>query len=883
MARQPSGTVTFLLTDIEGSTRLLAELGQATYSEALDTHREVLRAAFERHGGYEVDCEGDAFFVAFQSAGEALAAAAEAQAGVAAHAWPDGHEFRVRMGLHTGEPLLAPPKYVGLDVHKAARLMAAGHGGQVLFSQSTRDLVGNEFELRDLGEHRFKDLSTPERVYQLGEDDCPPLKSLYQTNLPISATPFLGREDELVEVSELLARDEVRLLTLTGPGGTGKTRLGLEVVGAVAESFPDGVWWVGLAPLDDPALVLPAVAQIFDITDQPGRELGDVLADVLGGKRLVLLLDNAEHLLPHVAGAIASLRDTNGPKLVVTSRERLQVVGEHVYAVPSLAEADAIELFSARARALVSGFEATPAVAELCARLDNLPLAIELAAARTNILSPTQILERLSRRRDLLRAGRDADPRHETLRSTITWSYDLLDAEERELFARLAVFSGGTTLGAAEEICEADLDTLASLVDKSLLRRGGERFWMLETIREYAAERLDESPDAEAVRSRHGEFYEHLAAQAEQGMRGPSALFWLERVEEELPNLRSTLARALEAGDPAALRTAAALFRYWAARSGASEGLTWLERALATDIGSLGDRAKGSNAAAQLAFFQGDRERAGVFLGDAVELARLAGDDGSLAAALASAGSLHAEQGDRDAALRLIGQSREVISGLTEPWVRAEALHLVAVALHIAGEHQRSDVINREVLAIKRELGDELIVAHVLNNIGWVELVSGNHEKARVSFEESLGLARRLADTYTIALALGNLGLLALLEGRNAEAIAVLDEVLRSCVMRGDRRVGTEAVLGLAAAHAALGNDELAIKLDAIQQGLEEAMGVVYAPRFYELLERPIRSAREKLGPAVAEALAEQTGRPTLEGALAELERAAVPPATAAG
>ena len=857
---QPAGTVTLVFTDIEGSTRLLSELGQDVYRLVLADHRRAVREAFGRYGGYEVDWEGDAFFYAFASAADALEALATGP-------------IRVRVGVHTGEPVIDPPKYVGLDVHKAARIMGAGHGGQVLVSQSTRELLGGGFELRELGEHRLKDLSGPQRLYQLGRGEFPALKTLYRTNLPVPATEFLGRQRELGEIAELL-RDGVPLLTLTGPGGTGKTRLGLQAVGDAADGFPDGLWWVGLAPLHDPALVLPAVAHLFDVGDQPGRDLGDALAEVLGGKRLLLLFDNAEHLLPDAARAIARLRDADGPKVVVTSRERLQLAGEHVYAVPPLIDADGVELFTARAGALGQGFEATPAVEELCGRLDNLPLAIELAAARTTVLSPRQILERLSQRSDLLRAGRDADPRQQTLRSTIAWSFDLLNAEERELFARLSVFTGGSTLEAAEEICEANLDTLASLVDKSLVRHIGERFWMLETIREYAAERLDESADAHDIRRRHGEFYERFAREAEEGMRGASVLSWFARVEEEQANVRGAIARSLDCGDPAAsLRTAAALFRYWEARSGATEGRTWLDRALATGAGPAGDRAKGSYVAARLAFFQGDLERAGALFGDAVELARLSGDDVTRAVVLGYSGWVHEEQGEREAALALMRQGQELAAGLTDAWARAEALLCVAVILLLTGDLQEGAALHREVLAIKRRFGDEQSVADILNNLGYMALLDGTYDDARPKLEESLAIARRLGDTYRATLALGNLGLVAVLEGRYKEATALLDEDLRLCLMRGDRRCGAEAILGLAAAHAALGNSELAVRLDAIRQGLHEATGIVYQPGLLELLERPILLAREQLDPEISQALAEETGEPTLEAALAELER----------
>ncbi|MDP9224598.1 MAG: AAA family ATPase, partial [Actinomycetota bacterium] len=402
MGQQPSGTVTFLFSDIEGSTVLLRELGTEQYAQALDEHRRLLRTAFDRHHGYEVDCEGDAFFVAFQSASAAIQAAAEAQEGTASHAWPDGTELRIRIGLHTGEPLLAPPKYVGMDVHKAARIMSAGHGGQVLLSQTTRDLIGEEpLPLCDLGEHRFKDLATPERVYQLGEGEFPALKTLYRSNFPVPATQFLGRERELSTIVGMINDPGTRLLTLTGPGGTGKTRLALQAAAEAADAFPDGMTWVPLAPVREPAHALSAVAQALEVREEPGAPLIESLTRALTDRTTLLLLDNAEHLLPDVADDSAALL-TACPalRLLVTSRERLQVQSETVWPVPQLAESEGERLFVERARALEPSFVPTAAVADLCRALDELPLAIELAAARCVVFSPDQLIERLGQRLD---------------------------------------------------------------------------------------------------------------------------------------------------------------------------------------------------------------------------------------------------------------------------------------------------------------------------------------------------------------------------------------------------------------------------------------------------------------------------------------------------
>jgi predicted ATPase/class 3 adenylate cyclase len=484
----PAGNVTFLFTDIEGSTRLLHELGER-YGDVLAEHRRTLRNAFEACGGIEVDTQGDAFFVAFRRAVDALAAAAEAQ-----RALQDG-PVRVRMGIHTGKPVVTEEGYVGIDVHRAARVMAAGHGGQVLVSQTTRDLLEEQVELRDLGEHRLKDLESPEHLYQLGEGEFPPPKSLYRATLPVPATPFLGRERELAEVVRLLGRDDVRLLTLTGPGGTGKTRLAIEAAAAASGRYPDGVFWVALASLQDAALVLSAVAQGIGATDDLATHIRD--------RRLLVVLDNVEHVMDAAAELSRLLGSCPRLEVLATSRELLQLAGEHTYAVPALAARDARKLFLTRAEAAGGDLRAEDVVDELCARLDHLPLAIELAAARTRLLSPEELLGRLAQRLDLLKGMRDADPRQQTLRATIGWSFDLLTPHEQALFARLAVFASGCTLRAAEAVCDTDLDSLASLVDKSLLRRSGERFWMLETIRQFALERLGERHDAAELCCRH--------------------------------------------------------------------------------------------------------------------------------------------------------------------------------------------------------------------------------------------------------------------------------------------------------------------------------------------------------------------------------------------
>ena len=596
-----------LFTDIEGSTRLLHELG-GRYADVLAEHRRVLRDAFSRHGGVEVDTQGDAFFVAFARAGDAVAAAGEAQDALA-HG-----PVRVRMGIHTGEPAVTEEGYVGADVHRAARIMGAGHGGQVLLSETTQRLLDSTGALRDLGEHRLKDIDGPVVIFQLGPGRFPPLKTISNTNLPHPASSFVGREREVGEVASLL-RDGARLLTLTGPGGTGKTRLAIEAASELVPRFKAGVFWVGLAPLRDPALVTDEIAQTLGAKDG--------VADHIGERELLLLLDNLEQVVG-AAPKLASLVEAcPNLKLLVTSRELLRVRGEVEYPVSPLADPEAVELFCARARA-----EPEEAVHELCRALDNLPLALELAAARASVLSPSQILERLSGRLDLFKGGRDADPRQQTLRATIEWSHELLLAEEKLLFARLAVFPG-CTLESAEEVADADLDTLQSLVDKSLLRRSEDRFWMLETIREYATERLEESGETEELELRHAQHFLALAEEAEPHLEDEvlgDGGEWLDRLDRELDNFRSALDQLGASGETErALRLAGALSDLWASRGHVAEGRRRLESALRADKRPTAARAKALNAAAELAAVSGDPVTMGLRAEEALALHRRLG------------------------------------------------------------------------------------------------------------------------------------------------------------------------------------------------------------------------------------------------------------------
>ncbi|HEX4745961.1 MAG TPA: adenylate/guanylate cyclase domain-containing protein [Gaiellaceae bacterium] len=542
----PTGTVTFLFTDVEGSTALLERLGADAYAVALVRHREIVREALAQHGGVEVDTQGDAFFCAFGSARAAVACAAEIQQQLAST------EIRVRMGLHTGEAVVVDRHYVGMDVHRAARIAACGHGGQVVLSPPTVALLEADVELRELGTHRLKDLAAPIVIHQLGHDEFPPLRTLYRTNLPVPATPFLGREGELAELVAIASEPGVRALTLTGPGGTGKTRLALQLAAELADAYPDGVWWVPLAPLRGGELIASAVASALGL-EESGRSPAEAITESLARQRALLLLDNCEHVVAAAAEVVSAIVGRCSDVLVVvTSREPLAVGGEHVYSVLPLDVGDSFELFHARARAAGAQLDrdaTRAAVTELCARLDHLPLAVELAAARAPVLPPAALLERLATRLDSLAGPRDAEERQRTLRSTIAWSCDLLDESERVLFRRFGVFVGGASLSAIEHVCEADLEDLFSLVAKSLVRQattdeGEPRYWMLETVREFAVDELEASGTLASTRDGHAAWYAQFS-RSRGALEVLAAGEHLPRLEPDVPNLRAALEHAL--------------------------------------------------------------------------------------------------------------------------------------------------------------------------------------------------------------------------------------------------------------------------------------------------------------------------------------------------
>jgi predicted ATPase/class 3 adenylate cyclase len=789
VAVQPSGTVTLVFTDVEGSTALLDDLGAEAYRSALADHRWALRDAFQAHSGYEVDEAGDGLFYAFASASDAVRAVEHAMASLA-----EG-PVKSRVGVHTGEPLLDPPKYVGPDVHKAARIMSAAHGGQVLLSGATRELVAGD--LLELGRHRLKDFAEPVSLFQLGSGRFPPLRTISNTNLPVPLSSFVGREQEVAEVVSLIRDEGARLLTLAGPGGTGKTRLALEAAGELVSEFGAGVFWVGLSPVRDPALVVDTIARTLGATQELSAHIGD--------KQLLLVLDNLEQVVESAVELASLLQTCANLRLLVTSRELLRVDGEVFYAVPALAEPEAVELFCARAR-----IQPDDAVVELCVRLDNLPLALELAAARVRVLTPAQILERMSQRLDLFRAGRDADPRQQTLRATIAWSYDLLSPDEQRLFARLSVFRGGCTIEAAEEVVYASLDTVQSLVDKSLLRHSAERFWMLETIREYAHGLLERSGEADAVRRRHADHYLALSelAYTERFDRG---LTWARRLEAEHDNLRAALDELQDREPLRYLQLAGALGWFWLARSHLAEGSRRLEVALASNVE---DGPLTARALTYLGANDGTRGRSATALSRlerATELWHTVGNETELAAARDELGWAVYEGGeDESRALELFQQNLEHARRLGHHALVSRSLAGVCQMFVVTGQFERAEPLARELYASMRDSEDVVFMC------------AADHYLADCAMDRQ---------DYTLA---------------EQHRLSALETALASeTVMQQAIEIH-----GLALTAAGLGRDEDALRFEGAAAAKYEELGTSLAllPLFATWRERDLGAARARLG-----------------------------------
>ena len=811
MTELPTGTVTFLFTDIEGSTGLLQTLGDR-YPAVLDEHAAIVRRAVAEAGGVEVSTHGDAFFVVFRSPAGAVRAAIAAQRGLAAHDWSPGPPVRVRMGLHTGEGVLGGDDYAGLDVHRAARIADAGHGGQVLVSDATRGLVQHALpggaSLRDLGEHRLRGLEDPERLHQLVADglaaDFPPPRTLdaRPNNLPLQLTSFVGRESEIAEVERLLG--QTRLLTLTGPGGSGKSRLALRVAADLLTEYRDGSCFVDLAPVTDPALVPAAVANALGVPEAAGRPILDGVKEHLRHRELLQVVDNFEQVAE--AGPVLEELLTAAPRLraMVTSRVVLSLRGEQEYAVPPLQVPDperlptglpalraveAVRLFAERATAADPRFTLTeenaPVVAEITARLDGLPLAIELAATRTKVLTPEQILSRLKRRLSLLTSGpRSLPERQRTLRAAIAWSHDLLEPVERRLFARLSVFTGGWRFEAAEAVCDPDelgidaLDGLASLVDKSLIRRSEPpgrpaRFSMLETIREFGLEQLEAGGDLELVQRRHAEHFLGLAAEAEPHLTADDQGVWLDRCDEEHANIRAALRWAIDHGHADQAQAAAgALWRFWQQRGHLAEARRWLGETLAMPSGQAptAARAKALAGAGGVAWWS-DQEAAHAFYREALAIERELGDPAGLAEALYNEAFAVAAEHDLDTAARLFDESLTLFRRVGDEHGVARTLAMRVVPDAMAGAWDRVIAGMEETVAIWRRLGDRLSLAFSLIWLAFAYGRASRRDDARATALAALELFREADNATGVALAFLDLAFLLTWEGRHEDAV----------------------------------------------------------------------------------------------------------------
>lgn len=812
----PTGTVTFLFTDIEGSTDLLQHLGDRRYQDLLETYRGVLRAVFENRGGTQVDERGEEFFFVFQRAKEAVTAAVEAQRRVTALTSPEAPSIRYRIALHTGEPISTGTLYVGIDVHRAARICAAGHGGQILLSQTTTDLVRSELppqtEIRELGEHRLKDLQRPERLYQVIVPDLPsvfpPLRSLsvVSNNLPIQLTSFVGRQQEIAEIKQFLS--EHRLVTLTGIGGGGKTRLALQVAADLIEVFPHGVWLVDFGSVSSAELVIPTVASTLRVREQAGQSIFDTLTDDLRDKTILLMFDNCEHLIDACAGVAYELV-RRSPKLSVlaTSREPLRVTGERVYPVPPLALPDlaslpsaaqlpaieAVQLFVDRAALGQHQFVVTernaPTVSQIVARLDGIPLAIELAAGLTRVLSVTEIAERLEDRfRVLIGRSRTTVARHQTLEAAMDWSYDLLSPAEQLLLRRLSVFRGGCTLEACQAICmdpntspHGPIDLLLSLVEKSLVTHDPDtgRYRVLDTVRQYGEQKLRSADEYDMIHDRLLHYFVAFAEAGEPKVRSPEQQHWLVRLDQEHDNLRAALRRSTTTPGQgeAAVRLAAALWWFWHIRGHWSEGRAWLETSLESGRDAP-DRARGRaiSGAAFLAWRLDDVARAAALSEESVEVCRRAEDSWGLAAALDTL-ALVARRRDRYAeAERLHTESLVLFRNLGQSWGVVRALNYLAIVAWYRGDLPRARRLAEESLHVARASALQGGMAASQHTLGRIAASEGEDAEAARLIQDGLDYFSAVGDREGIASSLYMLGRIAARRGEFAAADAAIEQ-----------------------------------------------------------------------------------------------------------
>jgi predicted ATPase/class 3 adenylate cyclase len=855
-----SGTVTFVFSDVEGSTRLLNSLRE-DYGQLLDDYYEIVGRAFERNGGAEIDRAGDGLFHSFPSARRAAAAASEAQLEMAEHAWPAGAVVRARMGLHTGEPISGRTRYFGMDVHRAARIAAAGHGGQILLSQTTRDLVGNDLpqtaSLTDLGQHWLKDLAEPEHLYQLSVEGLPrafpPLRSLttLPNNLPRNLSTFVGRLSDLAEVRQLIG--EAALVTLTGPGGVGKTRLGLQLAAEMLETFTDGAWLVELEALTDESLVPQEVAIALGVARESDADANDALLGHIRGREMLLILDTCEHLIDACARLANSLlRTCPGLRILATSREALGVAGERLYPVRSLslpevtgAKADALAerfeavgLFAERAKAADPGFEITEgnavAVVEICRRLDGIPLAIELAAARVRALTVQQIAERLDDRFRLLTGGsRTVMPRHQTLRAAIDWSFDLLPVEERVVLWRLSVFAGPFTLEAAEAVCTAGsiesydvLDHVTRLVEKSLVFRQNDMYRILETVRGYARERSLEAGESEGAYARHRDWYLNVVREAAPSFfRGPESAPWLDRLDAEHDNLRAALAWSINepGGAQTAVELVDGLWRFWEIRGYLVEGRQWLDRVLALSTDLSPQRADALTGAGILAAAQGDHAAAMRYHEQSLRVHEELGNRLAIQYALNNVANAAMHYGEHARARELYEKVVEMAAD-TDPQGIPFALVNLADVADRQGDFDAAKGYYERSLAVSGPDGNIWATAYALGSYGQAAARHGDAELARERYQQALSIYRQMGDERGEARTMTLLAELAAAQDDDAGARSLLYEALLIRCRLGDSQ-GICAALEKMSGSAAPDDADRAARILAAASAMREHTG----------------------------------------------------------
>ncbi len=848
MRQLPTGTLTLLFTDIEGSTLLLQQLG-SSYTEMLREYRRLLRGAFQQWNGHEVDTQGDAFFVVFERATDAISAAVTAQRALCSARWPDGVTVRVRMGIHTGELQSTEEGYVGLDVHRAARIMSAAHGAQVLLSQTTHDLVTSELpgevSLKDLGEYRLKDIAGFTRLFQLvipglpAEFPPPSTPSLHRPlhSIPYLSTSFVGREQEITSICAQLRRTDMHLLTLFGTAGVGKTRLALQVATKLVDQFADGICFVALEQFSNTDEVISAIAQAVDVQSEKGRSLLEQVISTLQGQSILLVLDNFEQVLSARLAVADLLAGCPELKVLVTSRVMLHLRAEQLFEVTplplpasghlvdlkALSRYASIALFVQRAQAVAPDFQLTSvnaaAVAGICTRLDGIPLAIELAAARTRHFSPHILLAQLEKGLSVLYGkAQDVPARQKTLHEAIAWSYDLLEPEEQGVFRRLAVFANGATLVAAEQVCtEAGAidrniqEVLEELVDKSMLQRqergdGEMRFWLLQTLREFGVECLTGAGELAATQAAHAAYFLSWVEQVAPMLLGAEQADWLDELDREYENVRIALewtldGTGMETGRAEqALRLCVALMAFWEIRGYISEGLAFMERALALDKNAAPSvRAQALHYAGFLALMQDDNMRAEEFLRESQLLFRDSGDKFGMANILRLQGNLAIMKNNYKIARRLLEESLNIYQTLRDIRRAASTRDALAQVAIAQGDYTKALLLLEENLASYKIRGEQYGTAYPLFHMALALFLSrGDRTKARKLAEESLALFRAVGNKRLIAHVLILLGEILLVEGEVDRAHSILEESLTIFKETGERSGSATALMSLA-------------------------------------------------------------------------------------